>query len=625
MDAAAAQLSKDIDLGTEASFRVGRASVEPVSREAHFDGQCERLQPQNLKVLVALVRNSGKVVTRNDLVDLCWGGRFVGDDVINRSISMLRQFSERAGGFTIETVPRVGYRLHEDAAADAPRRFGRRWLAAGMALAALVVAGILLFTFERDAKPPPLTIAVLPFTTDSPDADARRIAAQSRDTLIRMLAQSAYQIRAVNSVGSDGGSSPDFVLSGHVGGSPGWMTASVKMEEMRRDTVVFSHEFQVPYADRWQLPEQVGGQIASQIGPTAQLFAVDRKHALDPALMTGIFQAGWAGLGPARPLQDYQALQRVAAANPDSPLAQIAFANAAARAIDQMPIDQRAPVISAARRAQQRTIQLAPKFGDGYFTWCSLHSEQRLVQCEDALRSALRVDSDSTWASEFLAIFVLEPVGRFAEARQMAALSLAHDSYMPAKIANMLRLSEVSGDTRDAADLDDQSSHWWPNNGWMSWLRLTGMIARGDFPAAQRFARETGQPIGSGAVLAAVNAKSLPAMRSACASAQDVEGVVCMLAFGRMGDLDSAFALADRLYPSRRGRTPADEERIWLANPDATDISFLTGPAAAPLRRDIRYLDLAARVGLLEYWRRGRLPDFCTVGHEPICARIQVR
>jgi hypothetical protein len=96
-----------------------------------------------------------------------------------------------------------------------------------------------------------------------------------------------------------------------------------------------------------------------------------------------------------------------------------------------------------------------------------------------------------------------------------------------------------------------------------------------------------------------------------------------MLAYGLVGDLDSAFRIADRLYPSRRGRTPADEERIWLDDPDAAPLAPLTGPAAAPLRRDPRFLALADRVGLLEYWRSGRLPDFCRDKPEPICSKLK--
>src|SRR4051812_20611198 len=113
MDVAAARPSPTIDLTAERPFEIGGAIIEPLSRDASFAGGTERLQPQNLKVLIALVRRRGEVVTREQLVDLCWGGRFIGDDVINRAISTLRQFAERAGGFSIDTVPRAGYRLVE--------------------------------------------------------------------------------------------------------------------------------------------------------------------------------------------------------------------------------------------------------------------------------------------------------------------------------------------------------------------------------------------------------------------------------------------------------------------------------------------------------------------------------
>ena len=76
-----------------------------------------------------------------------------------------------------------------------------------------------------------------------------------------------------------------------------------------------------------------------------------------------------------------------------------------------------------------------------------------------------------------------------------------------------------------------------------------------------------------------------------------------MLAAATFGRLDEAFAVLDdpayvRLNtPSRR--------RDWVLN-------TLFEPAAAPLRRDPRFWTLAARLGLLDYWRRrGVWPDFC--------------
>ena len=111
MDHTAARRDLAIELETEPPFRVGGAAIEPVSRNAEYEGGHERLQPQTLKVLIALARRRNEVVTRSELVDSCWGGRIVGDDVINRSIQLLRQFAERAGGFTIETVSKTGYRM----------------------------------------------------------------------------------------------------------------------------------------------------------------------------------------------------------------------------------------------------------------------------------------------------------------------------------------------------------------------------------------------------------------------------------------------------------------------------------------------------------------------------------
>jgi hypothetical protein len=53
---------------------------------------------------------------------------------------------------------------------------------------------------------------------------------------------------------------------------------------------------------------------------------------------------------------------------------------------------------------------------------------------------------------------------------------------------------------------------------------------------------------------------------------------------------------------------------------------YLTGPGAAALRRDPRYLALAERTGLLAYWRTGRLPDFCRQRQpESICSKLRPR
>lgn len=65
-----------------------------------------------MQVLLVLVGASGSVVSREDLHRICWGGVVVGEDSINRAVAEIRRIIRLTGaGFTLETIPRVGYRI----------------------------------------------------------------------------------------------------------------------------------------------------------------------------------------------------------------------------------------------------------------------------------------------------------------------------------------------------------------------------------------------------------------------------------------------------------------------------------------------------------------------------------
>jgi len=94
-------------------FALGEFMVRPSIREIEHAGNRKILEPRVMQVLVALVEANGAVVSRQDLVRRCWGGRFVGEDSINRCIARLRRIADARGTqvFKIETIARVGYRL----------------------------------------------------------------------------------------------------------------------------------------------------------------------------------------------------------------------------------------------------------------------------------------------------------------------------------------------------------------------------------------------------------------------------------------------------------------------------------------------------------------------------------
>jgi TolB-like protein len=502
------------------------------------------------------------------------------------------------------------------------RRTG--WIAAVLAL--VIVAATVVLLRSRQSNEPQssaLSVALLPFNADQSDADARKLAAAAHDSVVHTLSQGAFAVRTIDSAPQGGPAPADFLISGQVAGTADKFVATVRMEDTAHHVVVFSHQFEAERANTDTFAELIGAQVASQLSWTAPLIALERRHPSDPAIVAALLQSSTTGQSDdVATLRDYETARRLAAKASTSPLAQNSLAFNTAFALDQIPRDERASAVAAARQAADRTTDIAPDYGSGYVPWCLLHSSVRMIECEDRLRAGMRADPDDPFANWFLSR-LLNNVGRNGEALQLASLSLAHDPYMPLKIAQMLRLLEANGRADEATQLYRQSTIWWPANEAIRWYRLSGTMQRGDFEAMQRFAAEIGGGAKPSAALAAVNRRSLPDTLRACATPTDADSILCILALARVGDLDAAFALTDRFYPSRVGPRSGDEDRIWLDNPEYPT-AFLTSPAAAPLRADPRYLGLAQRVGLLAYWRSGRMPDFCRPPRpEPICSRLR--
>ncbi|MGN3974221.1 winged helix-turn-helix domain-containing protein [Tsuneonella sp. SYSU-LHT278] len=144
------------DLARHEDFRLGNATVRPSVRTVAGPGGTTTIEPRVMQVLVALREAGGNVLTREDLIRICWNGQIVGDDAVNRAISEVRRAArETDGGFGVETIPRIGYRLLHDeggelqplarqvsAALPAPEtRVSRRMLVGGGLTLAAVAGG----------------------------------------------------------------------------------------------------------------------------------------------------------------------------------------------------------------------------------------------------------------------------------------------------------------------------------------------------------------------------------------------------------------------------------------------------------------------------------------------------
>ena len=135
-----------IDLAHLSPFCLGEVEIRPASREIVSGERREVLEPLVMQVLVTLASARGETLSRDDLIAACWGGRCVTDDAVNRVMSRLRSLARGFGGFEVETITKVGYRLIEHGKEDprnplpAGRRkavdFSRRAAIAGGVLAA---------------------------------------------------------------------------------------------------------------------------------------------------------------------------------------------------------------------------------------------------------------------------------------------------------------------------------------------------------------------------------------------------------------------------------------------------------------------------------------------------------
>jgi TolB-like protein/tetratricopeptide (TPR) repeat protein len=241
-----------VDLAHEDRFSLAGLEVRPATREVIAGGRSQVLEPRIMQVLVVLARHRGMVVSRDDLISTCWGGRAVGEDAINRCIGAIRRLSETLGGFAVDTVARVGYRLTE------------------------VVAGE-----EPDAPFKP-SIAVMPFANLTGDAGQDYFV----DGMVVEITGALSRVRSILVIGS--GSSLSFkgktivaqdvarqlgvryVLEGSIRRSADRIRITVQLVDAIDGAQVWSNRFDDVVDDVFALQDRVAVAVAGVIEPRVQ-------------------------------------------------------------------------------------------------------------------------------------------------------------------------------------------------------------------------------------------------------------------------------------------------------------------------------------------------------------------
>src|SRR5215467_159676 len=94
-------------------FRFGEFTLDVRERRLLRGAEVVRLSPKAHDVLVELVRQEGRLMTKDELLSRVWPEAFVEEGILTVHISALRKAlgDEKGTQGYIETVPRLGYRF----------------------------------------------------------------------------------------------------------------------------------------------------------------------------------------------------------------------------------------------------------------------------------------------------------------------------------------------------------------------------------------------------------------------------------------------------------------------------------------------------------------------------------
>jgi DNA-binding winged helix-turn-helix (wHTH) protein/TolB-like protein len=633
-----------IDLARAAAFALGPLRINPPTLEVVSGARRDTLEPRIMQVLVALASRRGEVVSREDLITQCWDGRSVGDDAINRCIGRLRRLAEAEGGFVIETIPRVGYRLKEIAAPTVPveespapaamppaavppaKAWWRRWwvVAAGIVLVAAVTSAQLWFS-----RPEPLNrVAVLPLQTLGGGDAARIFGATVVDEIVGVLNENQVQAVAQSQTAVLRGPERDdaarklgvdFILDGTVKNTPQGLRVMVHLDRASSHLTLWSASFEA--GDTGIEPPRLAARVVDVIKA-----ALEAAELRDDAAVAAYLKAHEYGRVPGRAASTLRRDQMriVVAHAPDFSQGRSGLAWSSATLIPLVEPPAVPALRDVARREALKALELDPRNGETYLTLAALAPVRDYAEQERLYRRGLAVQPDEPTLNSSLAA-LLEHLGRYADALPLYERAALLDPLSPRKNASYAAALLISGRVAQARTTIERAAKRWPDSSsvWTTRLNIATFINPAEVNARLAEGHHVvppPEPDFFTAMAAASDALLHNTPQTRAAARASVLAAVADGHFSRnraielltrIGEIDAAITVAEQAFPTE---PPA-------ARPDA---SVLLRPSTAALRRDKRFLPLAERLGLVAYWKKHTAPDFCrteTVAPCPDLAR----
>jgi TolB-like protein/DNA-binding winged helix-turn-helix (wHTH) protein/Tfp pilus assembly protein PilF len=269
------------------AFEFGAFRFDPAERVLYRGPERVPLSPKVADTLLVLLTHHGRVVEKNELMQLVWPDTFVEEGGLARNISALRKAlgDDAEGSRHIETIPKRGYRFVAPLGKNvvgkgaAPRRRGVRFAIAAILVAAamlLVATGYLVSFMTRHdhAAPRVKSIAVLPLKNISGDAAQDYFAEGMTEVIATELSKTGLPVIAPASVRSLRPGAPleevgrqlkvEAVIRGTVLQSGDRVRINAQLVDIGSGRLLWADSYQRDLRDVLQLQAEVAGAIARQ-------------------------------------------------------------------------------------------------------------------------------------------------------------------------------------------------------------------------------------------------------------------------------------------------------------------------------------------------------------------------
>jgi DNA-binding winged helix-turn-helix (wHTH) protein/TolB-like protein len=617
-------------------YRVGRFTLQPF-RQLLDGGLPVSIGRKPLELLSVLARAEGALVTKDELMAAVWPNAIVEDNALQVHVGALRKLLGTDAEL-LSTVHGLGYRLRtapatsspgprseaspETMRASVPRRRATPALWAALAVIAVAAPGLWLFRdrLPWTPKPSEARVAVLPFDTIGPGKELRGVADGLLNEIVNQLSNSQIQVvspaeskalrggdtEAINRLGAD------LVLDGTVQGDGKAIGVRVRLDDVREHVVLWSGKSQ----GQADATEALEASVAAQAADVLYWARTARsgKVKLDAPSLTAFIAGRESTTGVRNGSEDaaLSSYRKVIAAKPDFSWGHSGVAVSDAFESMGRPASPATDALRAeARREAGRALALEPHNSEAYIAL-----ELSLPTLDWMGREALIMQGVAAEPS-------FEP-GAMMEGRLLWVVGRSHDAlpwFWRAHDLNPLHNGETwslalilasEGHSAESRALITQMQNQWPDQRSTRDARFWTSVVAGATDDTLALLADPAAPCAC-----QTNQRSADAWRAALKAsaskdaAARVDAVKTVMAAAdagslnhgealtlltMLGDLDDAFAQAQVYRP---------------VNPYMPPYLFL--PPTAPLRSDPRFMQVAAKLGLLAYWRAtGHWPDFCS-------------